>query len=88
MDAYVETTLESLCYVNKEVTDSNKNNIILGPLQADDFAAGDVENMIDNLVKPTWSRVYTIEHMNRTECIYRLKIGAALLSIKNLKKRI
>jgi hypothetical protein len=88
MDRLAEAALASLCYVNREATDANKNQVVLGPLQAEGFDASVLETMIDQQVEPTWRRVYTLEMVTETQCRYRLGIGASLLCLANLKKRI
>lgn len=37
IEQVTEALLKALCYINKEVTDSNKNQLILGPCQEDTF---------------------------------------------------
>jgi len=47
-----------------------------------------MENMIEALVEPVWKRWYTLEAINKRHLLYKLFVGASLLTVSNLKKRI
>lgn len=47
IDAFAEAFLKCLCFVNKEATDANKHQIILGPMQEDSFDATELEMTIN-----------------------------------------
>lgn len=76
-------------YINKDVTDQNKGQMILGVLQDDDFVATVLEYIINLLLDPIWKRHYTMEMIQgRIQCEYRLLIGSTLMRLPNLQKRI
>jgi len=74
--------------VNKEATDANKHQVVLGPVQEDGFEAPVLDSMINYQVDPIWKRYYTLEMFSKLQCEYRLGIGTTLLCLQNLQKRI
>jgi hypothetical protein len=44
--------------------------------------------MVDSFVDPTWRRHFTLEMLNRKQSLFRIGVGAALMGLTNLKKRI
>tara|TARA_B110000285_G_scaffold175314_1_gene196633 strand:- start:695 stop:1060 length:366 start_codon:yes stop_codon:yes gene_type:complete len=53
--------IAAFTYVNKDVTDQNKHDMVLGVIQDDDFASNVLEHIINVLVDPIWKRHYTME---------------------------
>lgn len=63
--------------------------MILGVIQDDDFASNVLEHIINVQVDPIWKRHYTMELIQgKIQCEYRILIGATMLSLPNLQKRI
>ena len=88
IDRFNEALLSTLSYVNREATDQNKNEVVLGPVQLEAFDSAVLENMVNHLIQPIWRRYNTLEMSNKILCSYQLEIGAALLILPNLQRRI
>lgn len=80
--------LATLSYVNQEATEQNKNELVLGPVQLDAFDSKVLADMVNQLVDPIWKRYNTLEMSNKILSYYQLEIGAALLILTNLQRRI
>lgn len=87
--AFTDMLLKAMCYVNRDVTDQNKHEVVLGIFQHEDFRSDIFEQTIDQFVDPLWKRHNTIEMVRgKILCEYRIYVGAALMSLSNLQKRI
>ena len=88
VDRINSALLGTLCYVNEEATEQNKNDVILGTVQLDNFDPSVMADMVNQLVDPIWKRYNTLEMTSKNLTVYRLEIGAALLILTNLQRRI
>ena len=86
---FTEVLLRALIYINKDKTDKNKNTLIIGVLQNDNFKANYLEYLINTLIDRIWKRHYTMEMIvGKIQCDYMLQIGSSLMMLSNLQKRI
>lgn len=74
--------------MNQDATEQNKNDVVLGAVQLDDFDSKVLEDMVNHLVDPIWKRYNTLEMSHKILSFYQLEIGAALLLLTNLQRRI
>jgi hypothetical protein len=82
---FTEVLLGALCYINKEKNDKNKDNLIIGVLQNDNFKAISLEYLINTLIDPLWKRHYTMEMIiGKIQCDYMIQIGSSLMRLSNL----
>jgi hypothetical protein len=88
IDRLTDTLLDALCFVNLETGPQGEAPAVLGPLQARDFDPTVLDMMVDTFVDPTWRRHYTLEMVNRKQCLYRVAAGAALMRLANLRPRV
>lgn len=44
--------------------------------------------MLETYVEPTWRRQHTLEYVSRTQVLYKLWVGSALMNLKNLTPRV
>lgn len=54
----------------------------------DNFDPSVMADMVNQLVDPIWKRYNTLEMSSKNLTVYRLEIGAALLILTNLQRRI
>jgi hypothetical protein len=82
------TLLKLLSYQNPEYNEKNRDKIIIGVIQDEKFDKQMMENLINYLIDPVWKAYYTTEMIQRILNIYRVEIGASMIKLTNLQKRI